>query len=135
MDNHVDPVKFGLPPRTILEQIDAHTLAIVINRKSRIIMADGRKIVEKVEKTTRVLKKRGILIFATQDWHPAEHVSFYSNHTGKKPFEAIELEGRTQVLWPPHCVQETANAELLLDRNLFVAVVQTLSPQCFRGGF
>jgi nicotinamidase/pyrazinamidase len=94
--------------------------------KNGSLAADGtdQAFVEKVAKTTRELKKKGLLIFATQDWHPAEHVSFYSNHAGKKPFEAIELEGRTQILWPPHCVQESANAELLLDRNLFVSVVQ-----------
>ncbi|MBP1624084.1 MAG: nicotinamidase-like amidase, partial [Acidobacteria bacterium] len=33
-------------------------------------------------------------------------------------------DGREQVLWPPHCVQGTANAALLLDEGLFVAVVQ-----------
>ncbi len=41
---------FGLPARTVLEQIDDDTIAIVINRKSRIIMADGKKIAEKVKK-------------------------------------------------------------------------------------
>ena len=49
---------------------------------------------------------------------------FFSNHADKKPFEAIQLEGRTQVLWPPHCVQETKNAEVLLDNDLFVAIVK-----------
>ena len=80
--------------------------------------------VKKVEKATVALKDKGYLIFATQDWHPAEHVSFYSNHAGKEPYEVIELEGRTQVLWPPHCVQETENAKVMLDNHLFVAIVQ-----------
>lgn len=71
-----------------------------------------------------MLKEKGYPIFATQDWHPADHVSFYSNHAGTKPYEAIQLEGRTQVLWPPHCVQETENAKVLLDNNLFVAIVK-----------
>ena len=70
------------------------------------------------------MKEKGHLIFATQDWHPAEHISFYSNHAGKEPYEAIQIEGRTQVLWPPHCVQETENAEVLLDNDLFIAIVQ-----------
>ena len=26
------------------------------------------------------------------------------------------------MLWPPHCVQETKNAEVLLDNDLFVAI-------------
>lgn len=81
--------------------------------------------VEKVAKTTVMLKEKGYPIFATQDWHPADHVSFFSNHAGKKPFETIQLDGgRTQVLWPPHCVQGTKNAEILLDNDLFVAVVK-----------
>ncbi|MGD8962056.1 MAG: bifunctional nicotinamidase/pyrazinamidase [Desulfobacterales bacterium] len=94
--------------------------------KNGSLAVDGtdQAFVEKVEKTTLVLKEKGYPIFATQDWHPAEHVSFYSNHAGKKPFEAIQLEGRTQVLWPPHCVQNTANASILLDNDLFIAIVQ-----------
>jgi len=44
-------------------------------------------------------------IVATQDWHPATHKSFASNHRGKKPFEKILLQGLEQTLWPNHCVQ------------------------------
>jgi nicotinamidase/pyrazinamidase len=80
--------------------------------------------VDKVVETTRALSKKGYLVFATQDWHPADHMSFFSNHSGKKPFEAIKIEGRTQVLWPPHCVQGTENARILVDNNLFMAVVK-----------
>ena len=94
--------------------------------KNGSLAVDGtdQAFVEKVEQTTQMLKEKGYPIFATQDWHPAEHVSFYSNHVGKKPFETIQLEGRTQVLWPPHCVQKTPNAEVLLDQNLFLAIVK-----------
>ncbi len=45
---------YGLPPRTVLEQFDDTGFAIVVDRKSRIIMADGRKIVDKYEKIRRV---------------------------------------------------------------------------------
>lgn len=51
------------------------------------------------------------LVVATQDWHPANHASFASNHQGKKPFDIIELFGMDQVLWPDHCVQGTKGAE------------------------
>jgi len=44
MTKFINPIALGLQPRTIIEEIDSDTLAIVINRKSRIIMADGRKI-------------------------------------------------------------------------------------------
>jgi len=80
--------------------------------------------VNKVEKVTQELSAKGYPIFGTQDWHPADHISFFSNHSGKKPFEAIQIEDRTQVLWPPHCVQGTENARVLTDNNLFLAIVK-----------
>jgi len=94
--------------------------------KKGSLAAEGsdKAFVDKVEKATVTLKDKGYLIFGTQDWHLADHVSFFSNHTGKKPFEVIQIEGRTQVLWPPHCVQGTENAEVLVDNNLFVAIVK-----------
>jgi len=80
--------------------------------------------VQKVQKATETLSKEGYLIFGTQDWHPADHISFYTNHPGEKAFEVIKIEGRTQVLWPPHCIQGTENARVLVDNNLFMAIVQ-----------
>ena len=55
------------------------------------------------------------LYVATQDWHPANHVSFASNHDGHEPMDTIELYGHEQVLWPDHCVQGTPGAELHRD--------------------
>ncbi|UYZ60735.1 bifunctional nicotinamidase/pyrazinamidase [Hymenobacter latericus] len=52
------------------------------------------------------------LVVATQDWHPRTHKSFAANHPGKNEFETTELHGLEQVLWPVHCVQGTAGAEL-----------------------
>lgn len=57
-------------------------------------------------------------IVITQDWHPENHISFASNHENKAPFDSIELDYGTQVLWPVHCVQGTADAELHPDLNL-----------------
>lgn len=51
------------------------------------------------------------LIVASQDWHPANHGSFASQHPGKKPFDMGELSGQPQVMWPDHCVQETPDAD------------------------
>ncbi len=50
-------------------------------------------------------------VILTQDWHPANHISFASRHAGRKPFETIELPYGTQVLWPDHCVQGSRGAE------------------------
>jgi nicotinamidase/pyrazinamidase len=52
------------------------------------------------------------LIVATQDWHPRDHISFASNHRGRKPMDPIDLYGHQQTLWPDHCVQGTPGAEL-----------------------
>jgi nicotinamidase/pyrazinamidase len=53
------------------------------------------------------------LVVATQDWHPPDHGSFAANHPGKKPGEVIDLHGLPQILWPVHCVQNTAGAAFL----------------------
>lgn len=69
------------------------------------------------------------LKIGTQDYHPANHISFALNHAGKKVFDNIMifppaelLEKRRhddtlpalgpleQVLWPVHCVQNTFGA-------------------------
>jgi len=54
-------------------------------------------------------------VVATQDWHPADHASFATQHPGKRPGDVIELGGVPQVLWPPHCVQGSHGAELHQD--------------------
>lgn len=56
------------------------------------------------------LQQNAALVVATQDWHPAGHMSFASQHEGKAEFETIDLEGLEQILWPDHCVQETKGA-------------------------
>jgi len=77
-----------------------------------------------VEENTKKLKAAGFPTYATQDWHPKNHASFFTNHKGKKAFDVIKLHGKDQVLWPPHCVQKTPGAEILLDKKLFKAVVK-----------
>ncbi len=49
----VDPEEFGLHARTVLERVDDRTLALVMERTSRIIMADGRKILDKAARIRR----------------------------------------------------------------------------------
>lgn len=70
------------------------------------------------------LQKKFELVVATQDWHPPQHKSFASNHTGKNVFEVIDLNGMPQVLWPDHCVQGSAGAELsgALEQNRIEAI-------------
>lgn len=50
-------------------------------------------------------------VILTQDWHPAGHSSFASQHEGKAPFETIAMPYGEQTLWPDHCVQGSSGAE------------------------
>lgn len=50
------------------------------------------------------------VVIASQDWHPARHGSFASQHEGALPFQLGTLSGAPQVLWPDHCVQGTPGA-------------------------
>ena len=43
-------------------------------------------------------------VVLTQDWHPAGHSSFASQHAGQEPYGMIEMPYGPQVLWPDHCV-------------------------------
>ncbi|WEW58985.1 NAD(+) salvage pathway protein [Emydomyces testavorans] len=66
-----------------------------------------------------------VLRVATQDFHPATHISFATNHPApnnksfesyiemKNPAPGKELETIPQRLWPVHCVQNTPGAEIL----------------------
>ena len=100
--------------------------------KNGSLAVDGtdEAYIKAVEESTKKLKEAGFLIYATQDWHPVNHVSFFTNHPGKKAFDVIRLHQKDQVLWPPHCVQNTPGAEILLDNKLFKAVVRKgMDPQ------
>ena len=95
-----------------------------LKKGSLAVKGTDEAFVQKVEEATVDLAKHGFVIFGTQDWHPADHVSFHINHDGKKPFELIQVNGKPQVLWPPHCIQGTENARVLVDNNLFLTIVK-----------
>jgi nicotinamidase/pyrazinamidase len=100
--------------------------------KNGSLAVDGtdETYIKSAEGNTKELRDAGFLVYATQDWHPEDHVSFYTNHKGKKAFDVIEVHEKNQVLWPPHCVQETSGAEILIDKKLFKTVVRKgMNPQ------
>jgi nicotinamidase/pyrazinamidase len=100
--------------------------------KNGSLAVDGtdETYIKTAEENTKKLKQTGFPIYATQDWHPKNHASFFTNHKGQKAFDVIKLHGKDQVLWPPHCVQNTPGAEILLDKKLFKAVVMKgMDPQ------
>ena len=54
MSRPIDPKLFGLHVSTKIEQTGEKQFVIIMNRKSRIIMKDGEKI---VQKATRIIEK------------------------------------------------------------------------------
>jgi nicotinamidase-related amidase len=87
--------KFGGNEMT-LELADAALVLVDIQNDfcpgGALAVTDGDKIVEPVNK----LISKFPLVISTQDWHPANHISFR------------EQGGP----WPPHCVQGSPGAEL-----------------------
>ena len=79
-----------------------------------LAVKDGEQVVPVINKIAAGFGN----VVMTQDWHTAGHVSFASTHTGKKPFETIDLPYGKQVLWPDHCVQGTDGAALSKDLSI-----------------
>ncbi len=57
---------------------------------------DGDAILPTVNEAMDRFRSRGLPVFITRDWHPADHCSFQANGGS----------------WPSHCVRGTAGAEL-----------------------
>lgn len=76
-----------------------------------LAVANSAKIIP----TVNWLIEKFDTVILTQDYHPADHISFYQNHDGKASFDTIELPYGTQVLWNAHCVQGTSDADFHAD--------------------
>ena len=68
---------------------------------SLAVPGTGLDYLNKINKAIDRIKSSGIPLWASQDWHPADHLSFFTNHPGTKAFDHINLRGKDQVLWPP----------------------------------
>lgn len=55
----------------------------------------------------------GAVRVLSQDYHPPNHCSFYTNNPGAELFSVIDLpSGSKQMMWPPHCVMNTHGAKI-----------------------
>jgi nicotinamidase/pyrazinamidase len=72
----------------------------------RLAVPDGNAVIDPINRLAGLFAN----VVLTQDWHPAGHLSFASSHPGRAPFETIAMPYGPQVLWPDHCIQETAGA-------------------------
>lgn len=65
---------------------------------------ESEHVIEVANKAIARCTQQHITIIASQDWHPATHLSFAVN-SGTKVGEIGKLNGLDQVWWPVHCVQ------------------------------
>ena len=76
-----------------------------------LAVAEGDSTVDVANTLIDWCKARGEAVVASQDWHPANHGSFASQHQ-TEPYTRGELDGLAQTFWPDHCVQGTPGAAL-----------------------
>ncbi|EKT56255.1 bifunctional nicotinamidase/pyrazinamidase [Providencia sneebia] len=67
-------------------------------------------VIETANKAIALCQQQNIPVIASQDWHPANHLSFAVN-SGTNIGEMGKLNGIPQVWWPVHCVQGEIGAE------------------------
>ena len=97
-----------------MNKLDDATVLIIVDAQygfmpgGGLAVADGDAVVPVINR----IAPRFANVVLTQDWHPADHISFAANHPGRAPFETITLPYGEQVLWPTHCVHGTRDAAL-----------------------
>ena len=77
---------------------------------------ESEHVIDVANKAMAICQQKQIDIIASQDWHPATHLSFAAN-SNTQIGEVGELNGITQVWWPIHCVQGEHGAKLHSDLN------------------
>lgn len=82
--------------------------ALAVNESELVIQA-ANKAIENCQ-------QHNIPIIASQDWHPANHLSFAIN-SGTQVGDIGKLNGIPQVWWPVHCVQGETGADFHASLN------------------
>ena len=87
-----------------------------------LAVSEGDDVVPPINELLREFQVRVL----TQDWHPADHSSFASQHPAAEPYGTTEMPYGTQVLWPDHCVIGSQGAAFhpALDTDLAQTVVR-----------
>jgi nicotinamidase/pyrazinamidase len=65
-------------------------------------VADGDQVIPVLNEYAKIFRKANAKIFATRDWHPANHISF-------------KAQGGP---WPPHCIQRSNGAQFHPDLKI-----------------
>ncbi|CAM6199048.1 MULTISPECIES: bifunctional nicotinamidase/pyrazinamidase [Citrobacter] len=88
-----------------------------------LAVPEGDSTVDVANRLIAWCQARGEAAIASQDWHPANHGSFASQHQ-VEPYSQGQLDGLAQTFWPDHCVQNTEGAALhpLLNQKAIATV-------------
>src|SRR5262249_12149340 len=88
-----------------------------------LAVSNGDQIVPVLNRYLAAFVRAGLPVFATRDWHPADHCSFRASGGP----------------WPPHCVQESEGARfapgLALPSSTVIVSKDTLREQNTYSGF
>ncbi len=99
-----------VPPRSALIVVD---MQVDFMPGGALAIAGGDEFIDGVNACMRKFFDAGAVVVLTQDWHPPGHASFASVHAGRHPYDPIDgIPGIGPVLWPDHCIQGTAGAEI-----------------------
>ena len=82
----IDPTQYNLFPRVDLRQGKSNDIYIVINRKSRIIMKDGIKILEMVKKINKVDRNKRVSVLTSAPVCSKTKQFLLDNNTPVEPF-------------------------------------------------
>ena len=76
-----------------------------------LAVPEGDNTVDIANQLINWCQSRDISVIASQDWHPANHGSFASQHQVAVYSQGM-LDGLPQTFWPDHCVQNSEGAAL-----------------------
>lgn len=91
-----------------------------------LAVPEGDSIVPVANVLIAWCRQRNDSVVASQDWHPADHGSFASQHDAL-PYTPGTLDGLPQTFWPDHCVQHSSGAQLHPQLN--AAHIEALFPK------
>ncbi|MFP3014553.1 MAG: bifunctional nicotinamidase/pyrazinamidase [Arsenophonus sp.] len=77
---------------------------------------DSESVINKANNIITCCQNKDIAIIASQDWHPANHLSFRVN-ADAKVIDNRNTNSLEQILWPIHCVQYQKGSEFHSDLN------------------
>jgi len=72
-----------------------------------LAVSQGNQVIEPLNQMIQRFEAKGLPIFATRDWHPAQHCSF-------------KAQGG---IWPPHCIAESHGASFSKELHLPASAV------------